>query len=34
MTVELISVGTEILLGNIINTNAAWLAGQCAALGP
>ena len=33
MTVELISVGTEILLGNIINTNAAWLAGQCAALG-
>ncbi len=33
MTVELISVGTEILLGNIVNTNAAWLAGQCAALG-
>ena len=33
MTVELISVGTEILLGNIINTNAPWLAGQCAALG-
>ena len=24
MTVELISVGTEILLGNIVNTNAAW----------
>lgn len=33
MTVELISVGTEILLGNIVNTNAAWLSGQCAALG-
>ena len=33
MTVELISVGTEILLGNTVNTNAAWLAGQCAALG-
>ena len=27
MTVELISVGTEILLGNIVNTNAAYLAG-------
>ena len=26
MTVELISVGTEILLGNIVNTNAAYLA--------
>ncbi|MDO4291770.1 MAG: competence/damage-inducible protein A [Eubacteriales bacterium] len=33
MTVELISVGTEILLGNIVNTNAAWLAERCAALG-
>lgn len=33
MTVELISVGTELLLGNIINTNAAFLAEQCAALG-
>ena len=32
-TVELISVGTELLLGNIVNTNAAWLAEQCAALG-
>ena len=30
MTVELISVGTEILLGNIVNTNAAWLSGQWA----
>ena len=33
MTVELISVGTEILLGNIVNTNAAYLAEQCAVLG-
>ena len=33
MTVELISVGTEILLGNIVNTNAAFLSKECAALG-
>ncbi|MGN0308558.1 MAG: competence/damage-inducible protein A [Lachnospiraceae bacterium] len=33
MTVELISVGTEILMGNIVNTNAAFLAEQCAAFG-
>lgn len=33
MTVELISVGTELLLGNIVNTNAAYLAEQCAGLG-
>lgn len=33
MTVELVSVGTEILLGNIVNTNAAYLAEQCAGLG-
>ena len=33
MVVELISVGTEILLGNIVNTNAAFLAEQCAGLG-
>lgn len=33
MTVELISVGTELLLGNIVNTNAAYLSEQCAALG-
>lgn len=26
MVVELISVGTEILLGNIVNTNATYLA--------
>lgn len=33
MTVELICVGTEILLGNIVNTNAAYLAEKCAGLG-
>lgn len=33
MTVELVCVGTEILLGNIVNTNAAYLAEQCAMLG-
>lgn len=33
MVVELISVGTEILLGDIVNTNAAYLSKQCAALG-
>lgn len=33
MTVELISVGTELLLGNIVNTNAAYLSEQCAGLG-
>lgn len=33
MTVELISVGTEILLGNIVNTNASYLAEKCAGLG-
>lgn len=33
MTVELISVGTEILLGNIVNTNAAYLSEKCAELG-
>lgn len=33
MIVELISVGTEILLGNIVNTNAAFLAKECASLG-
>lgn len=33
MTAEIICVGTEILLGNIVNTNAAYLAEQCAALG-
>lgn len=33
MVVELISVGTEILMGNIVNTNAAYLAKRCAELG-
>ena len=33
MIVELISVGTEILLGNIVNTNAAYLSERCAGLG-
>lgn len=33
MVVELIAVGTELLLGNIVNTNAAYLSRQCAALG-
>lgn len=33
MTVELICVGTELLLGNTVNTNAAFIAEQCAGLG-
>lgn len=33
MVVELISVGTELLLGNIVNTNAQYLAEKCALLG-
>lgn len=33
MIAELISVGTELLLGNIVNTNAAFLSKQCAKLG-
>jgi nicotinamide-nucleotide amidase len=33
MVAELISVGTEILLGNIVNTNAAYLAEKLAGLG-
>ncbi len=33
MTVELISVGTELLLGNIVNTNANYLSQKCAELG-
>lgn len=33
MTAEIISVGTEILLGNIVNTNAAFLAGEFPSLG-
>lgn len=33
MIVEVISVGTELLLGNIVNTNARYLAEECALLG-
>lgn len=33
MIVELISVGTELLLGSIVNTNAAYLSEKCAGLG-
>lgn len=33
MKVELISVGTELLLGNIVNTNAAYLSEKLAGLG-
>lgn len=33
MVVELISVGTEILMGNIVNTNAAYLSEKCVELG-
>ena len=33
MVVELMCVGTELLLGNIVNTNAAYLSEKCALLG-
>jgi nicotinamide-nucleotide amidase len=33
MVAEIICVGTEILLGNIVNTNGAYLARACAGLG-
>ncbi len=33
MTAEILSVGTEILLGNITNTNARYLSEECAMLG-
>ena len=33
MVAELISVGTELLLGNIVNTNTRYLAEKCALLG-
>ena len=32
MITELVAVGTEILLGNIVNTNSAYLAEKCAQL--
>ena len=33
MTAEIISVGTELLLGNILNTNAQYLSRELADLG-
>ena len=33
MKSEIISVGTELLLGNIVNTNCAFLSGELAKLG-
>ena len=33
MVVELVSVGTELLLGNIVNTNARYLSEKFAMLG-
>ncbi len=33
MIVEIISVGTELLMGNVVNTNAQFLAEECALLG-
>ncbi|MBQ7463339.1 MAG: competence/damage-inducible protein A, partial [Lachnospiraceae bacterium] len=33
MTVEIICVGTELLMGTVVNTNAAFIAHRCVALG-
>ena len=33
MVVEILAVGTELLLGNIANTNAQYLSQKCAVLG-
>lgn len=33
MTVEVISVGTELLLGQIVDTNSAWLSSRLASIG-
>lgn len=33
MTVELVSIGTELLLGQIVDTNAAWLSARLAEVG-
>ena len=33
MRVEIVSVGTELLLGDIVNTNTAYLSKELAALG-
>ena len=32
-TVEVLSIGTEILLGNIVNSNSQWIAEELSALG-
>ncbi len=33
MTVEIVSVGTELLLGQIVDTNSAWLSSRLASIG-
>ena len=33
MNAEILCIGTELLLGNVVNTNAAWLSQQLARLG-
>ncbi len=33
MEAEIINVGTELLMGNVVNTNAAYLAKECAKIG-
>jgi len=33
MNAEIITIGTELLLGQIVDTNAAWLAQRLASLG-
>ena len=32
--VEILSIGTELLLGNIVNTNSRWIAEKLSSLGP
>jgi nicotinamide-nucleotide amidase len=34
MTIELVNTGTELLIGDVINTNAAWLGQRMVELGP
>ena len=31
--VEILSIGTELLLGNIVNTNAQWISEELSSLG-
>ena len=31
--ISILSIGDEICIGQIVNTNAAWLAEQCTSLG-